>query len=200
MKKNDISTKKCKYCKSEIDKEAKICPICKQKQGNKIVNGIVKYLVIWLVLSGLIMGGLYAISNLFNQDIKVDKNKIYEMNERIEFKDSAITVLSYTTRERESDIWSAGDGNEFYIITIKFENLSSSEKGFYSSNFKLIDSNGETYSREDFVKHEEMGSITLQANGTATKDIRFAIPKGMEKVTLKYDNGLFGSTVKIKIK
>ena len=200
MKKNDISTKKCKYCKSEIDKEAKICTICKQKQGNKIVNGIVKYLVIWLVLSGLIMGGLYAISNLFNQDTKVDKNKIYEMNERIEFKDSAITVLSYTTRERESDIWSAGDGNEFYIITIKFENLSSSEKGFYSSNFKLIDSNGETYSREDFVKHEEMGSITLQANGTATKDIRFAIPKGMEKVTLKYDNGLFGSTVKIKIK
>ena len=200
MKKNDISTKKCKYCKSEIDKEAKICPICKQKQGNKIVNGIVKYLVIWLVLSGLIMGGLYAISNLFNQDTKVDKNKIYEMNERIEFKDSAITVLSYTTRERESDIWSAGDGNEFYIITIKFENLSSSEKGVYSSNFKLIDSNGETYSREDFVKHEEMGSITLQANGTATKDIRFAIPKGMEKVTLKYDNGLFGSTVKIKIK
>lgn len=200
MKKNDISTKKCKYCKSEIDKEAKICPICKQKQGNKIVNGIVKYLVIWLVLSGLIMGGLYAISNLFNQDTKVDKNKIYEMNERIEFKDSAITVLSYTTRERESDIWSAGDGNEFYIITIKFENLSSSEKGFYSSNFKLIDSNGETYSREDFVKHEEMGSITLQANGTATKNIRFAIPKGMEKVTLKYDNGLFGSTVKIKIK
>ena len=83
MKKNDISTKKCKYCKSEIDKEAKICPICKQKQGNKIVNGIVKYLVIWLVLSGLIMGGLYAISNLFNQDTKVDKNKIYEMNERI---------------------------------------------------------------------------------------------------------------------
>lgn len=200
MKKNDISTKKCKYCKSEIDKEAKICPICKQKQGNKIVNGIVEYLVIWLVLSGLIMGGLYAISNLFNQDTKVDKNKIYEMNERIEFKDSAITVLSYTTRERESDIWSAGDGNEFYIITIKFENLSSSEKGFYSSNFKLIDSNGETYSREDFVKHKEMGSITLQANGTATKDIRFAIPKGMEKVTLKYDNGLFGSTVKIKIK
>ena len=200
MKKNDISTKKCKYCKSEIDKEAKICPICKQKQGNKIVNGIVKYLVIWLVLSGLIMGGLYAISNLFNQDTKVDKNKIYEMNERIEFKDSAITVLSYTTRERESDIWSAGDGNEFYIITIKFENLSSSEKGFYSSNFKLIDSNGETYSREDFVKHEEMGSITLQANGTATKNIRFAILKGMEKVTLKYDNGLFGSTVKIKIK
>ena len=57
-----------------------------------------------------------------------------------------------------------------------------------------------TYSREDFVKHEEMGSIILQANGTATKDIRFAIPKGMEKVTLKYDNGLFGSTVKITIK
>lgn len=199
-KESNSTTKKCKYCKSEIDKEAKICPICKQKQGNKIVNAIVKYLVIWLVIYALIMGGLFVISKSFNQDTKIDKNKIYEMNERIEFKDSAITVLSYTTREKESDIWSAGDGNEFYIITIKFENLSSSEKGFYSTDFKLIDTNGETYSREDFMKHEEIGSITLQANGTATKDIRFAIPKGMEKVTLKYDNGLFGSTVKIRIK
>ena len=122
------------------------------------------------------------------------------MNERIEFNDSAITVLKYETKERESDIWTAGDGNEFYIISINFENLSSAEKSFYSSNFKLIDSNGETYSRESFIKHEEIGSVTLQPNGNVTKDIRFAIPKNMEQVTLKYDNGLFGSTVKIKIK
>ncbi len=30
-------TKKCKYCQSEIDKKAKICPNCKKKQGGSLL-------------------------------------------------------------------------------------------------------------------------------------------------------------------
>ena len=29
-------TKKCKHCKSDIDKKAKICPVCKKKQGGAL--------------------------------------------------------------------------------------------------------------------------------------------------------------------
>ena len=29
-------TKVCKYCKSEIDAKAKICPNCRKKQGGKL--------------------------------------------------------------------------------------------------------------------------------------------------------------------
>lgn len=29
---NENNTKKCKFCKSDIDKKAKICPVCKKKQ------------------------------------------------------------------------------------------------------------------------------------------------------------------------
>lgn len=33
--------KKCKYCKSEIDSKAKICPNCRKKQGFSKVLGII---------------------------------------------------------------------------------------------------------------------------------------------------------------
>ena len=48
------STKQCKYCKSEIDKKAKVCPHCRKKQG-----GIVKWIVIGVIVLALIgsMGG-----------------------------------------------------------------------------------------------------------------------------------------------
>lgn len=51
-----MSTKKCKHCQSEIDSKAKICPVCKKKQGGKL-----KYILIGaaaiLILAALINGG-----------------------------------------------------------------------------------------------------------------------------------------------
>ena len=32
-KKGEYFMKKCKYCQTEIDSKAKICPHCKKKQG-----------------------------------------------------------------------------------------------------------------------------------------------------------------------
>ncbi len=43
------ATKKCKYCQTEIDKKAKICPNCKKKQRGKgvfIVLGIIVFFII----------------------------------------------------------------------------------------------------------------------------------------------------------
>ena len=39
MKKNDISTKKCKYCKSEIDKEAKEFDVLEDKRCQNFIGG-----------------------------------------------------------------------------------------------------------------------------------------------------------------
>lgn len=49
--------KKCKYCKSEIEKDAKICPVCKKKQ---------KQFPIWLRIFGVflaIVGVVGALSS-----------------------------------------------------------------------------------------------------------------------------------------
>lgn len=48
--------KKCKYCKTEIDDKAKICPNCKKKQGPKI--GLIIFLIIiGIFIIGLASGG-----------------------------------------------------------------------------------------------------------------------------------------------
>ena len=47
--------KKCKHCKTEIDKKAKICPNCKKKQGGIgkfIIIGIVAIFIIAIATSG----------------------------------------------------------------------------------------------------------------------------------------------------
>lgn len=45
-------TKKCKHCKSYIDKKAKICPVCKKKQGS-----VLKFIIIGLAII-IIIGAL----------------------------------------------------------------------------------------------------------------------------------------------
>lgn len=54
--KNTMKTKLCKYCKTEIDAGAKICPNCKKKQGGFPVKGIIIALVV-LALIGAAAGG-----------------------------------------------------------------------------------------------------------------------------------------------
>lgn len=54
--KNTKKTKLCKYCKTEIDAGAKICPNCKKKQGVIPVKGIIIALVA-LALIGAAAGG-----------------------------------------------------------------------------------------------------------------------------------------------
>ena len=50
--------KKCKYCKSEIDVQAKICPNCRKKQNNVIRNVI---LVVIISIVGLIFFGVFLV-------------------------------------------------------------------------------------------------------------------------------------------
>lgn len=51
--------KECKYCKSEIDKKAKICPHCRKKQTNSFIKGLSIFIGIILIICGIsaITGG-----------------------------------------------------------------------------------------------------------------------------------------------
>lgn len=43
-------TKKCKYCQSEIDKKARVCPNCRKKQG----GGVLKFIITGIVIIALV--------------------------------------------------------------------------------------------------------------------------------------------------
>lgn len=60
--------KKCKYCQTEIDANAKICPNCKKKQGkSKLLIAIIVVVVIAIIAS--VSGG----NDSGNNDNKVEK-------------------------------------------------------------------------------------------------------------------------------
>ena len=191
--------KKCKHCKSEIDTKAKICPVCKKEQANPLKSFLFRLIYIILVLG---IGGFVIYNYCIKELLPKNDPKLYTIGERVKFDDVAITILSYKTKERESDIWSAGPGNIFYIVSVKFENLSNDVKTVYSSNFEIIDSNGGKYDTETLIKTGELDSAEIGKGKTITKNIRFAIPKSETKGTImiKFSNGFLGDTAKIKIK
>ena len=49
--------KKCKYCQTEIDSKAKICPNCRKKQGPKIVKWVVLGLLALIIVACVAGGG-----------------------------------------------------------------------------------------------------------------------------------------------
>lgn len=61
--------KKCKYCKSEIDAKAKICPQCHKSQSNKLLKALRIVLGIILIVVG--------ISVLVNNTSEENENKCY---------------------------------------------------------------------------------------------------------------------------
>lgn len=51
-----VENKKCKYCQSEINKEAKICPNCKKKQSHvtrNIILGVIGFILFWSFIISL---------------------------------------------------------------------------------------------------------------------------------------------------
>lgn len=56
MKDTGKETKKCKYCQSDIPKKAKVCPVCKKKQGGHGCLIVVGAVVV-LGIAGMAMGG-----------------------------------------------------------------------------------------------------------------------------------------------
>lgn len=51
-----METKKCRFCKSDIPADAKVCPVCRKKQGKKIWPVVLAVLAVVLISAGS-MGG-----------------------------------------------------------------------------------------------------------------------------------------------
>lgn len=70
--------KKCKYCQTEIDSKAKICPNCKKKQGkSKLLIALIIIILIVVIVS--ISSGSEESSKEKSEDNKVTEKFSYEI-------------------------------------------------------------------------------------------------------------------------
>ena len=60
--------KKCKFCKSEIDNNAKICPVCKKKQGKSKLLIILIIIIVIGIIATAVGSGEYDNVDTDNQE------------------------------------------------------------------------------------------------------------------------------------
>ena len=107
--------KKCKYCQTEIDKKAKVCPNCKKKQSH-LVRWIILGVLAVIIIGAIVGGG----------DNKEDFQKEYKQNDVVTYKD---VKYSITKVEKTKGSYNAlsfqmvnGDGVEASVYDVTAEN------------------------------------------------------------------------------
>lgn len=142
----------CKHCSSTIPKKAKVCPVCRKKQGGKI-----KWIIIAIVVIGII--GATASGGNKNKPKKVadsnstetqqnntkdeSKETIFRKGETAEMNNIQVTLTDY--KESAGGEWNKpADGNIFLIA--EFEIANNSEKELAVSSIMSFDAYADGYS------------------------------------------------------
>lgn len=116
--KRNMKTKKCKYCKSEIPHDARICPVCKKKQGT---NGCLLVIEI-VVISFIIFVALIGMSGNKNENKEeVSEKKVFGIGDTVENNGIKVTLISAESNEGTA-ILKPGDGKMFEVLEFEIEN------------------------------------------------------------------------------
>lgn len=162
-----MNMKTCKYCKSEIDKKAKVCPVCRKKLTKKwpIVVGI----LVALLIIGAIGGnksskddnadkevGSVNATNDISESKATDGESTAQSGEvtypgvgaYIQGDDWKISLLSAKTYDNLPDAEgfykdTPADGKKYLVLQFEVENISSEDNFF---NYFYIDSYLDKYS------------------------------------------------------
>lgn len=98
--------KKCKYCMSEIDKKAKICPNCHKSQTNKLVKFLIYIIVFFVIIFILISACSKGISDAIDETTNQKEKLKLEENTVVDSKDEygiAYYIEGYIKNESDKN-------------------------------------------------------------------------------------------------
>lgn len=196
MENNTNLTKLCKHCKTEIPKDAKICPNCRKKQGGKLKWVFIVLAVI--VVIGIASGGgddedkvkktgeVASNEEPGKEDKQEDKSNIFQVGDIVETDNLKITFVSAEQYTEENEFLQPKDGYEYWRFEFKFENISKSDQSVSS----MMD--WECYADNSKVDQSWIGGdngldATLSSGRTTQGAVYFEVPEGAESIELEYD-------------
>lgn len=206
------STKKCKHCKSEIDKKAKVCPHCQKKQG-----GNAKWVIIALVivaLIGAISGGEEETAETTNAakidttGAKITTTESEKVETEAETTESdgfvregdtfdadglEITIdkvdLNFTDYEDEFGLYDLDDGFKYVMVSFTCVNNDKSDR--YVSIYDYDCYADGTLCEQEFGFGGDFMNVNLSATRNVSFDVYFIVPEDAESVELEYTENIF---------
>ncbi len=161
-------TKICKYCKSEIPADAKICPNCRKKQG-----GIAKWIIIGVVVLIIIVAAAGSGDDKDSSKKSADSSSSTSVESTTKSEEKTVEYEAITVEQLMNDLdanaMSASDtykGN-YYAVTGKLSNIDA--QGSY---IDIVDPNDEwaILGVQCYIKSDEVRDVvkTLSKDSTIT--------------------------------
>ena len=168
--------KKCKYCQTEIDAKAKVCPNCHKKQSH-----IVRWILLGLlaiVVIGAIIGG--------KEDAKFQKE--YKQGDTVTYKDVNYSITKVEKTKGSSKYFHAKDGYEYVKVSIKIENKSDKKISYNALDFQMVNGDGVEASVYSITAEDDvqLSSGELDAGGKIEGVIIWEQKKGDTGLRVRY--------------
>lgn len=193
-------TKLCKHCKSEMPKDAKVCPNCRKKQG-----GIGKWIVVAVVVIVLIAAVSGGGGDKDKNPQKVAENttttanstdgaetqteevsNVFHVGDVVETQNFKITFVSAGVYESDNEFLQPKDGYEYWQFELKFENISETDQTVSSMmDWECYADNAKA--DQTWIGDDSGLDATLSAGRETQGTIYFEVPKDASSVELEYD-------------
>lgn len=173
--------KKCKYCQTEIDSKAKICPNCKKKQGPHIVRWVLIGIIAIAIISAIAGGGN-----------KEEFQKDYSQNDTVTYKDVAYSITKVEKTKGSNQYFQAKDGYEYVKVTIKIENKSDKKISYNALDFQMVNGDGQEASVYSITAENDvaLSSGELDAGGKVEGVIIWEQKQGDTGLRIRYYNNV----------
>lgn len=168
--------KKCKYCQTEIDRKAKICPNCHKKQSHIlrwILLGLLSVIIVIAIIGG-----------------KGEENfqKEYKQSDTVTYKDVSYSITDVKKTKRSNKYLQAKDGYEYVKVKIKIENKSDKKISYNALDFQMVNGDGVEASVYSITAEDDvqLSSGELDAGGKIEGVIIWEQKKGDTGLRVRY--------------
>lgn len=206
-------TKRCRYCKTEIPADAKVCPQCRKKQGIRIWQVVVAVLVV-LVVAGALAGGssgpqavtgtsepASGQSEAAGTPAQQAQKTEFSQGETVDLEQVEYTVTG-VERTPGTEYDQAREGYEYVIVSIAIENQSDRKISYNPLDWKMVNGNGQEESVTFTIVDTDtaLSSGDLNPGGKVEGTITFEEPQGDTALTLNYYASLMSEQPDFQIK
>ena len=202
MNKEKPTVKQCKHCKSEIPYDAKVCPVCRKKQGAPGCLIVVLVVVVLVVIAAFAGGGESSTpqkvestsgtsqsASQASQAQSQPEQTVFTVGDTVELNGVKTTLLSAEEYPGKQYMMPT-DGNVFLVCQFEIENDSSAEINV--SSMVSFNAYCDDYSVSLSVTGEMLEDSWKSLDGTVAPGkkingvIAYEIPQDWQKMEISY--------------